>query len=250
MSSVMEKLYNIKKMDFFSNYFFTLYFFKKTSPSIWYVKFFYVFYEINTLTRIEFSIRFFSISCSFAWLYVFPDFARHILCNLYYTSKLLRFLHRTILRTLAHCILQQQISRIHPLRCIRYFENTQRRHADARTDLTANYLKDDEFHTQHLIFIEARIRKIYERDVSAALNVTQTHAEAPQRCPTFSRWWYVTTRWELTKSCICIAQINNAWHRYRVLAKCAALTQCFVPWCSFVFLQDVCIHLDRNIRFS
>jgi len=44
---------------------------------------------------------------------------------------------------------------------------------------------DDEFHTRHLIFTEARIREIYKRDVSAPLNATQIHGALRRDAPHF-----------------------------------------------------------------
>lgn len=78
-------------------------------------------------------------------------------------------------------------------------------------DLAAK-LSGDEFRTRHLILTEARIREDLRAWRKCALNVTQTHEAPAMRCTTFSWRWYVTTRDEnLTKSCTCIARINNAW---------------------------------------
>jgi len=45
--------------------------------------------------------------------------------------------------------------------------------------------EDDEFHTRHLILTKVRVREIYERDVSLALNVTQVHGALQRDAPHF-----------------------------------------------------------------
>lgn len=96
---------------------------------------------------------------------------------------------------------------------LRYFENTQRRHAGAGNDPAANYSGTTNF-TRDTWYSRSRE---FARSTSAqrkcALNVTQTllSRSTVKRCSAFSWWWYIIRHEDWRKVAPCVARINNTW---------------------------------------